>query len=298
MKPKSLIQFAVSTVLWLGVGGCSTVITNLTPDTLPENPSNIYTLSFRAKLGQSNVVQEALKAAVVIDGKEYEMRPIGMGKNIFEFDYAISPGQSEARYYFLIDYDYKISTDVRHNQKFSEVYDLRLINRYVIQLESTRGPVGAQVGILGSGFTEFETVLFNGVEVPTSFYSSNSIGFTVPQVPAGGYYNVGMRTGQGEMDVGTFKVDKANLTVLPGSLSFPSGERRVVVFAIEFDAPEAGIWIDVTTDIPESIIMPEVVIPGGARSANIPIEGGAPGTGSMFIEVAGFNKLRIPVSVY
>ena len=51
------------------------------------------------------------------------------------------------------------------------------------------------------------------------------------------------------------------------------------------------------TDIPESIIMPEVFIPEGARSVNVPVEGGIPGVGKLFVEVPGLKTVVIPVVV-
>ncbi|MEM9227622.1 MAG: hypothetical protein AAGA45_06610, partial [Verrucomicrobiota bacterium] len=51
------------------------------------------------------------------------------------------------------------------------------------------------------------------------------------------------------------------------------------------------------TDSPQSIIMPEVVIPEGAKSVSVPMEGGIPGTGTLFVEAPGFNAIKVPVSV-
>ena len=44
--------------------------------------------------------------------------------------------------------------------------------------------------------------------------------------------------------------------------------------------------------------MPEVIIPGGARSVSVTVEGGAPGTGYLYMEAAGFGAVQVPIRVY
>jgi hypothetical protein len=53
----------------------------------------------------------------------------------------------------------------------------------------------------------------------------------------------------------------------------------------------------VTTDIPASIIMPEVIIPGGQRSTSVTIEGGEPAQGNIFVEVQGYSEVILPVTI-
>ncbi len=71
----------------------------------------------------------------------------------------------------------------------------------------------------------------------------------------------------------------------------------MLVFSVNATAPEGGLYIDVTTDSPESIVMPEVIIPQGARSVNVPVEAGSAGSGRLFIEMSGYNKVTVPVTV-
>jgi len=53
----------------------------------------------------------------------------------------------------------------------------------------------------------------------------------------------------------------------------------------------------VTTDIPESVIMPEVVVPEGQTSAVVTVQGGKPGTGSLFLKGYGNGEVSVPVTV-
>src|SRR5690606_29899422 len=84
--------------------------------------------------------------------------------------------------------------------------------------------------------------------------------------------------------VGTFRVDAVNLTVSPGSLHLRSGETQALTFTLPTSAPTGGLLLDATTDIPESIIMPEVVVPAGSNTVTVQVTGGQPGTGSLFLQ--------------
>ena len=54
---------------------------------------------------------------------------------------------------------------------------------------------------------------------------------------------------------------------------------------------------DLTTDIPNSIIMPEVLIPEGARTVSATIEGDKVGSGHLYINAKGLPELVIPVTI-
>lgn len=87
------------------------------------------------------------------------------------------------------------------------------------------------------------------------------------------------------------------LSALPVSLSLDSGQRGTVAFRLPEAAPPGGLLLRITTDIPGSIIMPEASIPEGERSVNVPMEGGDPGQGSLYVEAEGCRSVTIPVSV-
>jgi hypothetical protein len=53
----------------------------------------------------------------------------------------------------------------------------------------------------------------------------------------------------------------------------------------------------VTTDVPDSVIMPEVVIPQGQTSVTVTVEGGKQGSGSLFLKGFGNGEVTVPVTV-
>ena len=294
-------NFIVGTILLstiLGGSGCVTRIANLTPQQIPANPSDIYTFSFAANFTKSKTVRESAVAAIVVNGKRFEMHRSDIGATIFEVDYKMPPNTTEVRYYYILKYDYYVDQRKRTRELFSDIYPAQLVNRYVIQLESDRAPVGAQVAVVGRGFSQYDVLLMGAREVPTEYISPNSLSFYVPSLPSGRSYPVALRTGQGDIPVGTFRIDSATLSILPKQLSLAPGESIMMLITVDFEAPPGGLYIDATTDVPASIIMPRVIIEEGARSVDVPVEGGEEGSGTLFVDVPGFNIIEVPVTVF
>jgi hypothetical protein len=284
------------------VGGCSTVFQDFTPEQIPENPSGIYTFSFSSDMKMGNRIAGTERAEITINGVTYPMTRSATDDLTFSYDYRMPPGINEARYYYTLSFDYNTSNGVKtvvrySTQESGKVFTSRLINRYSIQLINDRGPAGSLIPIVGSGFSSQDIVLVGGVEAATTIHSPNSIEFSVPAVPAGRTYKVIVRTGGGDLDAGTFKVDEATLSIQPESLTLASGGIDFLIIEIVNPAPMGGLYIDAQTDIPESVIMPEIIVPEGARSVNVNVSGGTPGSGILVLTVPGFAPVEIPVTV-
>ena len=282
----------------ISLPGCATQIVNLTPKQIPENPSSIYTFSCATEVKRPYLDKESIKTEIVVNGDRHTMLKSDIGENIFNLDYHLPPRLSKVRYYYVLTYQIKGANGSEEVELYSDLFRSDLINRYVIQLDTDRAPVGARVGLVGRGFSEHDVVTMGGQDVSTIFTSTNSIHFYVPSLPADKTYDVSLRTRDGSISAGKFRVDNAAISFLPSSLYLSSGERTIAIITIQFEAPPGGLFINVTTDVPSSVIMPEVLIPENSRSINISVEGGEPGTGTLYVEVPGFNSLQIPVSVY
>ena len=87
------------------------------------------------------------------------------------------------------------------------------------------------------------------------------------------------------------------MTADPAALSLAPGQKQSLTFTITHPAPAGGLLLDVTTDVPESVIMPEVIVPEGQSSATVTVEGGKPGTGSLFLKGYGNGEVTVPVTV-
>ena len=55
--------------------------------------------------------------------------------------------------------------------------------------------------------------------------------------------------------------------------------------------------LDIATNVPDSIIMPEVIVAQGQTSVTVTVEGGKPGNGSLFLKGFGSGEVNVAVSV-
>lgn len=283
----------------LGFSGCQTmVLSNLTPASLPENPSQIYTMTLRATPKTSAILPETIEPKIIIDGQSHPMAKSQLGENLYEFDYQVPPGRDQLAYYYLVDYKMRGgNNEITNGQAYTELTRASVVNRYVLSLEVNRGPVGARISVLGRGFTPQDVVYFNDTPARTVFDSPNSISFYVPALTGGQNYRVTIGGASGNSPVGTFRIDSSNLSVSPSSLTLRTGERQSITFTTPNAAPPGGLLLDLTTDIPESVIMPEVIVPQGLSSVTVTVEGGRPGSGSLFLKGYGAGEVTVPVTV-
>lgn len=277
--------------------GCATIkLGNLTPSSLPENPSSIYTFTLRVARRSNTIPADSIAPRVVVDGQSFAMVPSALGDGIYEYDYQVPPDRGEFAYYFLVDYKVEGNGSVSNAEAYTGVAHLDIIRREVLALASNRGPVGSQVGILGRGFTPQDIVYLDSTPARTVYESPTSLSFFVPAVDADRNYQVAL--GAGGSPVGTFHVDPADVSVSPASLSIAPGETQTLTFTVPNPAPAGGLLLDVSTDVPESVIMPEVVVPEGQTSVSVPVQGGKPGSGSLFLKGYGpGGEITVPVTV-
>ncbi|MDR1457612.1 MAG: IPT/TIG domain-containing protein [Puniceicoccales bacterium] len=277
------------------VSGCNSMITNNTPSQIPQNGSETYTIAMSINPNGTYFIPNSCSAHIVIDGEIHRM-----DKNSdfeYSYDYARSADQHKVNYYYEIDYKKKVSGNIREKSQRSKLYGLTIINRYVIGFESNRGVPGSRGTLLGRSFEKGDYVEIGGVPCETTFVSPNSLSFVVPILSHGNRHHAKLVSDNGDIGLGVFHIDRVSFHSNLSSISLESGEKQVLVVSINFDAPQEGIAIDVTTNIPDSIIMKDVFIPAGARSASVVIQGGIEGSGMLYLAAEGFEELKIPVEV-
>ncbi len=285
-----------SALLLLVLTGCNLTITNLTPDKVPQNPSQIYTItaSFRPA---SRIVPDSVAPRIVIDGQSYKMSKSAVNGDVWEFDYQLPAGRADASYYFICDYKVEGATDAGTQEAYSELQHMSIAGRYVIRSEAMRAPVGSRVSVLGAGFTPQDVVYFDQTPTRTVFESPSSLSFFVPVVSPGRNYRISVAGSGANLDVGSFRVDAISFQVSPAALFLQTGEQQALTFTIPNPAPAGGMLIDVTTDVPASVVMPEVMVAAGQTSVTVPVQGGKPGTGSLFFKSsAGESSVAVTVT--
>lgn len=294
----SRILAVAATGLGLLLAGCGTAITNLTPAALPQNPSQIYTLSARVTPQASTIVPGSLVVHIVIDGQDHQMTRSELGEGIFTYDHQAAAGSSELKYYILADYDTKGPGGVlTHQEDYIETQHASISGRYILQLETNRGTVGAPIGVIGRGFTAQDVVYVGPSPARTVFESANALSFYVPALEGGRNYEVQLVNPTGSTFAGTFRVDTSSVSVTPAALTLRQGETQPLTFTLATPATSGGVLLDVTTDAAESVIMPEVLVPAGSARVTVNVTGGKPGSGSLFLKGFGSGEVVVPVTV-
>ena len=85
------------------LSGCETVtLTDLTPKSMAENPSHIYTFSLRVTPRTQTVSN--VTPQIVVDGKSYHMKKSPLGEGIYDFEYQLPAGRDKMAFYYLVNY--------------------------------------------------------------------------------------------------------------------------------------------------------------------------------------------------
>jgi len=284
-------------LLLLVLTGCNLTITNLTPDKVPQNPSQIYTITASFRPSSTQIITASIEPRIVIDGQNYKMTKSAVNGDVWEFDYQLLAGRTGASYYFICDYKLEGQTSDQPQEVYSDLQTMTIAGRYVIRSEATRAPVGSRVSVLGAGFTPQDVVYFDQTPTRTVFESPSSLSFFVPVITPGRNYRISVVGSGANLDVGTFRVDAISFQVTPAALTLRSGEQQALTFTIPTPAPAGGMLIDVTTDVPASVVMPEVMVSAGQSSVTVPVQGGKPGSGSLFFKSsAGDTSVAVTVT--
>jgi len=297
---KLLIFSALSASLWL-ISGCrQPSFINLTSKNISQNPSGIYTLQTELEVQDRGVKMETLEVYAVVGGERLVMVQDELNPELWSCDYKLPAGFDEATYYYEAKYSSVLDNGNIAQRKVNSVLQVfRLENRYVGNLASYRGPVGAEIAVQGRGLTKYDVIQVGENDTTTRYLSENELRFVVPALPSGLDYTVKLVGGaHGALEIGNFRIDESRLGVSPNSLEIQSGDSATLLFKIDYEAPVGGLPIDVKTNIPNSVIMPEAIISEGDMTVNIPIKGGEPGEGKLVINAPGFEGAEVQIKVF
>ena len=300
---KAKFRFSIFLAI-LGLGLASScrqpTFINLTSQNISQNPSGIYTLQTEVDIQDRKVDRNSISVTAVVGGESISMVQDPVNPSLWSCDYKLPLGFDEATYYFQVNYKTKLSSgSLKPGEIKSDLQVFRLENRYVGNLASYRGPVGVEIAVQGRGLTKYDSITFGGEKAQTRYLSENELRFTVPALPSGVDYPVQLIGGpHGALDIGNFRVDQSSLGVVPSSLEIASGDSSTLLFKIDYDAPSGGLPIQVKTNVPDSVVMPEARIAEGDRTVNIPIQGGAPGEGKLIITAPGYDSVEVSVRVF
>ena len=297
---KLIVFSCLSVSLWFLSSCQQPNFINLTSKNVSQNPSGIYTLQTEIEVQDRGVKIDTLEVFAVVGGEKLVMVQDDLNPVLWSCDYKLPTGFDEATYYYEANYASVLDNgNVANRRVTSDLQVFRLENRYVGNLASYRGPVGAEIAVQGRGLTKYDVIKVGEQDASTRYLSENELRFVVPALPSGIDYPVKLSGGaHGALDIGNFRVDESRLKVSPSSLEIQSGDTATLLFKIDYEAPAGGLPIDVKTNIPNSIIMPEAVIAEGDLTVNIPVQGSEAGEGKLVINAPGFEGAEVSVKVY
>ena len=146
---KILVGLAATLGLLLFSGCESVTLTDLTPKSMAENPSQIYTFSLRVT-PRSNTVS-SITTSIIVDGQSHKMTPSPLGVGLYEFEYQLPGGRDRVAYYFLVTYNVEGNSVLTPQETYTAIENVQIVHRYVLSLEVNRGPVGSRISVRGPG---------------------------------------------------------------------------------------------------------------------------------------------------
>ncbi len=300
MKIVKNLKIALSLITLAVLSACSG-ITNLSPERVTQNPSNVYTLSMSVFINDSGIVKNSVKGFLVIDQQYMPMTEIGShnGDRTFEVEYAMPKHRIDAKYYYVVKYKVHTGAGGIVDKEITSpmAYTLKPETSYIMSMQFDRGPIGAVVPVMGRGFHSQDKIKFGNVYADIESVNRSSLNFIVPPLTAGRHYDVEIESGGKTSFIGRFKIDSSEITCSYDKIEIMSGDTLQLIFDIGFVAPEGGYAIEVQTNIPSSVIMHEVVVAPGKTSVVVPFKAGAAGNGKLFVSAVGFREKVIPVTV-
>src|SRR5215217_6809780 len=97
---RKIIAWLTAAVGLFLLTGCDTVtLTDLTPKSMAENPSHIYTFSLRVTTRTNTVT--GIVPHIVVDGQNHVMKRSPIGEGLYDFEYQLPAGRDRLAYYYL-----------------------------------------------------------------------------------------------------------------------------------------------------------------------------------------------------
>lgn len=298
VKPmiKALFSQASKGLLLLSLAGCSQTLINVTPRIAQRNPSNMYRFTTRCNVVPEKVIPDTFQLDLIIDGERHPLQKETLTPGFYFYDHAMNADRTNAKYYFELNYQQNNRGKLRNYVVKTPLSEFEIQERCCFCLDNERGPIGAEMRVLGRGFSEGDRVILGEYNTCTSYVSENVLSFQIPPVIAGKTYPVYTLCNGDKNFVGNLLVDNSRFSVDPKSLELSKGEKTDLLIETSC-ALNVDLYVNVTTDVPDSVIMPEVRIPAGESSVHVTIEGGEPGKGSLFIAAQGFDEIEVPIQV-
>lgn len=124
LKMKTVLPLSVLTLLLMS---CATsLITNLTPSTMPRNPSGQYLVEMKLDTTQQTLRPQSVSPYVLVGFDSYPMRPTLKMTNRWEALVPVAADKDFIIYHFKVDYEYNRFGKPGKGSKLSPEYKLTI----------------------------------------------------------------------------------------------------------------------------------------------------------------------------
>lgn len=111
------------------LAGCTSVFTNLSPQTQVRNTNNLYTVECAMTSRQQTLRWDSIKPQILVGTETYSMRPTLLMTNRWEGLVPVSPGTNLVRYRYKFDFQYNAMGSARSDSALSPEYSLRILDK-------------------------------------------------------------------------------------------------------------------------------------------------------------------------
>lgn len=281
---------------FLLLSGCTQTLNNITPEVAQRNPSNLYRFIMQCGVRERNVFPGTFLPELVIDGREIALQADPLAPTFYFCDYPLDTSRTEAKYYFQLRYKQNVRGNLRSFWCKTPLADFRIQEGCCLSLEAERAPIWSQLKVLGCGFNERSGIRVGEYNAVTTFISENVLSFQVPAVASGKAYPIYYLCDDNVCFISNLLIDPNHFSVVPEDIHCYQEEKVEMTIGVSSPVSE-DLYVHVTTNVPNSVIMPEVRIPAGEANVSVTIEGGEEGRGYLYISAQGFEEVQVPISV-
>ena len=109
------------------LAGCTTTITNLTPQLQTRRADNLYPVEVALDSSEQALLWETIRPQILVGGQAYPMRLTPLMTNRWEGLLPVPASQDAAHYRYEFDYDYNTMGGPRSRSLASPEYTLRIL---------------------------------------------------------------------------------------------------------------------------------------------------------------------------
>jgi len=108
------------------LAGCSSTITNLTPESYVRDPSGIYRVEAEWHSDRQAIRGDSFKPLVVVETNTYPMRPVPLVQDRWEGFISVPADQDLIHYHYKFDFMINTVSEARPDSLMSPDYPLRI----------------------------------------------------------------------------------------------------------------------------------------------------------------------------